>query len=253
MVTRCAQFILVWFVALLGLGPWEVADAVSPEALLFIANQYDTNGTSNCSNHFNQTICDMARGCLWNASNNASGTGAVHNGTCEYQTQLPIVNSTGTAVIAKSWCYNYFPEWFSSTLYFLAMLMVGFSIAGLGYHYKYYDVYVTIIDGERLYNKYYFQTSHMNAFLASVVAVSLALFLSVLVYFQNPDACAYVPMTGIFLVVCVGAPFIGACLYLGWYLWEKYHKKILFVDIEQFIRPTTKEALPKYNNQVRCF
>eukprot|EP00455_Lapot_gusevi_P002775 TRINITY_DN11142_c0_g1_i2.p1 TRINITY_DN11142_c0_g1~~TRINITY_DN11142_c0_g1_i2.p1 ORF type:complete len:124 (-),score=6.45 TRINITY_DN11142_c0_g1_i2:231-602(-) len=121
------------------------------------------------------------------------------------------------------------------------------------YNYKYYDVYVIMMDGERLYNKFYFKTSPINVYLAALVATSFMMFCAACAYFNDPYLCSYVGFVIVFLIVCLGVPFIALIVYIVWCIMEYLNRREMNVNLEEYIKPTTQEALPKYNNQVRCF
>jgi hypothetical protein len=138
-------------------------------------------------------------------------------------------------------------------MYFLCCGSVGFAVAGMWYNYQYYDVYVTMIDGERRYNKFYFQTSPINAYLGVLLATGVMLFAGALAYFNDPYSCAYVGFVFVFLVVSLGVPFVMGVAYGVWLLLEHMNRREMHVNLEEYIKPNTLEAMPKYHNQVRCF
>lgn len=222
--------------------------ALSPAAQIYIANSF-SGANISCDTVLNQTNCSLTLGCVWNATN----TSATPNGTCLRQASLVVVNGTGQDSIQNSWCFEYFPEWFISILYFLCCAATGFSIAGMWYNYQYYDVYVTMLDGERMYNRFYFKTSPINAYLAVLVITSVMLFGSAMAYFNDPYSCSYIAFSFVFLVVCLGVPLIAGVAYAVWLLLEYLNRREMHVNLDEYIRPTTQEAMPKYNNQVRCF
>jgi hypothetical protein len=228
-------------------SPYSV-DALSAAAQTYIANSF-AGANVSCDSMLDETNCTLTLNCLWNASN----TSATPNGTCFRKTALMTINGTDPGPVRDSWCYEYFPQWFIATVYFLCCLSTGFAIAGMWYNYNYYDVYVTMMDGERLYNRFYFKTSPMNVYLGVLVACSFMLFCATCAYFNDPYLCSYVGFVIVFLIVCLGVPFIGLIVYIVWLVMEYLNRREMHVNLEEYIRPTTQEALPKYNNQVRCF
>ena len=214
------------------------AQNVTPLQFLIINNA----NPMPCPNITDPVLCNATTYCFAPVATNFCGN-------------RPVINASSSVnvTVAFPWCHGSFPQPFIATLFFLCMLLVGFCAAGMTYTAYYHNTYTKVIDGERMYNLFFLKTRFIQVFLGTILFFCALLGLSAWVYFIMPDSCFYYYATILFLVFGLGIPGLLIVIYLV-YLFIKWYLRVeLVVNLEDYIMPTTREALPMLRNNVRCF
>lgn len=162
-------------------------------------------------------------------------------------------NTNVTTTRAQPWCAGVFPNPFVATLFFLCMLLVGFCATGMIYLARYYDTYTKVVEGERMYNLFYLETFPIQMLLGVILFFCALLGFGAFIYFVDNNSCFYYYTVILFLLFGCGIPFLVLMIYLTYYLIVYLTKVELKLDLEDYITPTTEQALPNLANNVRCF
>lgn len=194
-----------------------------------------------CPNITNPTLCNATTYCV------ASGSGV-----CGVK-PLVVATNRVNVTVAAPWCRGKFPEPFIALLFFLTLLTTGYCSSVMIYTVHYYKTYSMIIDGDRMFNLFFMRTKSIHMFFGTILFFCLLLGISAWVYYVNPESCFYYFATILFLVFGLCLPVVLVVGYIIYLFIMWYLKEEVVVNLDDYIMPTTKEAMPTLRNQVRCF
>ena len=194
----------------------------------------------NCSN-ISASLCEASSVCYLSS-------------TSQCMVKAVVSPTKVVAAPLTPWCHGSFPVGLLTACFFLAMLLIGISLIGVVYHAMYYDVYTTVVDGERVYNQVYYNTRWRQMLLCGLLFSSCMFAVTyVVLMFVGMSSCAWYFITIIFLVVCVALPATGGCLYAVLVLVVYITRSVVSLELDDYVMPTSKQMTDRRKNQVRCF
>ena len=203
-----------------------------------LRNSYALNAPPvDCTAQSSVFACNATTECYWQfqTANGTTAEGCVAKQNATYDNAV-------TAAVEISWCYQYFPAPFITSIYFLGSLLFGGSCSGLFYHAKYFNVYTIVLDtGERVFNTNYYKTWKWNIYLFILVGSTGIMAVTTFMNWMNESSCIYIYGVFLFCAALV-LPFILVPLwFLGVLIYEKLKGVVRRgVDIDDYCRPVTK-------------